>query len=157
MRLIYTILMATALMIPAAAIAQTSATQQDSGAQQRNGQQGQYRNAMQKHMQRRLAMLTKALDLTTDQQGRLKQIILSEMKQIRDLHQDQSLSQQDQQARLKEIKKQTASQLKALLTPEQQQKLKALRERQREQSQNAKDNDDNWPGPPDKSEDSPNL
>src|SRR5215467_1356598 len=85
--------------------------------------------------QRRLALLAQRLNLTGDQKQQWMQIQKQTAQQIRAVRKDDSLSEEQMQARLKEIHKQQRDQIVALLTPEQQAELKAFWEEQKQKQQ----------------------
>jgi len=66
--------------------------------------------------------LTRKLKLTTDQQAKVKDALVSEHSQMESLHQDNSLSQQDRRAKMMDIHKGTDTQIRALLDSTQQKK-----------------------------------
>ncbi len=71
----------------------------------------------------RLQMLTKRLNLTADQQEKIKPMLESESQQMQALHQDTSLSQADRMSKMKQIRQGTNEQIKSTLTSDQQQKF----------------------------------
>ena len=71
-----------------------------------------------------LAMLTKALSLTDDQQTKVKAILDDSHTKIQAL--DSSLSADDKKAKIKEIRDASHAAIKALLTPDQATKFDAL-------------------------------
>lgn len=77
----------------------------------------------------RLEMLTKQLNLTSDQQQQIKPILENESQQMQSLHSDTSLSQQDRMSKMQEIRENTNSQIKPILTPDQQTKWQQMMER----------------------------
>jgi len=89
----------------------------------------------QQRQQRRLTLLAQRLDLTGDQKQQWMQIQKQTAQQIRAVRKDDSLSEEQMQARLKEIHKQQRDQILALLTPEQQAELKAFWEEQKQKQQ----------------------
>jgi len=66
-----------------------------------------------------LEQLTKSLNLTTDQVTKVKPILDARDQKVRDLRGDTSLSSQDRRTKMLSIREETATQLKAILTPEQ--------------------------------------
>ncbi len=70
--------------------------------------------------QQRTDMLTKHLNLTSDQQAKVLDIFKSEQSQMESLHSDTSLSQEDRRSKMMDIHKTTNDQVRALLTPDQQ-------------------------------------
>ena len=102
-----------------------------------NQQDNQQGNQAQMHrqQQRRLAMLAQKLNLTDDQKRQWMQIQRETGQKVRAARMDQSLSEEQMQAQLKEIHKQQKEQILALLTPEQQQELKSFWEEQKQKQQ----------------------
>jgi len=66
--------------------------------------------------------LRKKLNLTSDQQAKVQEILQSEHSQMESLHQDNSLSQQDRHTKMMEIRKSSDTQIRALLDSTQQKK-----------------------------------
>jgi len=75
----------------------------------------------------RLKMLTEKLDLTEDQQAKLKPILEDQAKQMKALH-DASLAAADKHAKMKELHDSSVEKLNAILTPDQQAKWKQMRQ-----------------------------
>jgi periplasmic protein CpxP/Spy len=63
--------------------------------------------------------IAKRLELTDDQKPQVKAIFDDQMQKMGDLRADDSLSQEDRRARMKSIREDTDTKLKAILTPEQ--------------------------------------
>jgi periplasmic protein CpxP/Spy len=76
----------------------------------------------------RLKMLTEKLNLTEDQQAKLKPILEDQSKQMKALHDDTSLAPADKQAKMKELHESSIEKLNAILTPDQQAKWKQMRQ-----------------------------
>jgi len=74
----------------------------------------------------RLQMMTKQLNLTSDQQQQVKPILENEQQQMQALHQDSSLSQQDRMGKMRQIRESTASQVKPILNADQQAKYQQM-------------------------------
>jgi len=74
-----------------------------------------------------IEQIAKALNLTDDQKAKVKDILDSEIKQLKDLHADTTLSQDDRRAKMKSIREETTAKLKAILTPEQLEKFQKMR------------------------------
>jgi hypothetical protein len=72
--------------------------------------------------------LTQKLSLTAEQQGQVAAILRTDRQQMRELHDDQTMSDDDKHARMKEMKAATHGQIRALLTPDQQKIFDALPE-----------------------------
>ena len=74
----------------------------------------------------RLQMMTKQLNLTADQQQKIKPLLESQSQQMQALHQDTSLSQEDRMNKMQQIRQSTNEQIKSSLNPEQQQKFEQM-------------------------------
>jgi periplasmic protein CpxP/Spy len=74
-------------------------------------------------------MLTKQLNLTSDQQPKVLDILKSQQSQMENLRSDTSLSQQDRRAKMMEIHKTSNEQIRALLDSDQQKKFDAMQSR----------------------------
>jgi Spy/CpxP family protein refolding chaperone len=72
--------------------------------------------------------MAKELNLTADQQTKMKSIMESTHQQMRAIEDNQSLSQQDKHAKIQALHESTKSQISAILTPEQQQKFAQMHE-----------------------------
>jgi len=71
----------------------------------------------------RLQMLTKQLNLTSDQQEKIKPILENESQQMQTLRQDSSLSREDRMSKMQQIRQSTHAQIRSNLTSDQQQKF----------------------------------
>ena len=91
---------------------------------------------------KRTAELTKKLNLTSDQQGKVQSILESEKSQMQSLHQDNSMSQQDRHSKMMDIHKTSSDQIRALLDSNQQKKwdeMQAKREERMQKHEGAED------------------
>ena len=79
-------------------------------------------------VQAKLQELSSELNLTEDQKTQLKPVLQSEVKQLKAVHDDTSLSPDQKEAKMKEIHAGAKGQISSILTPEQQQKLAAMKE-----------------------------
>ena len=86
----------------------------------------------------RLKMLTEKLNLTDDQQAKLKPIIEDQSKQMKAIHEDTSLAPADKQAKMKELHESSIEKMNAILTPEQQTKWKQMRQEMMEKHKDMK-------------------
>lgn len=77
----------------------------------------------------RLQHLTQMLNLTTDQQQKIKPILENEATQMDTLRQDASLSQQDRHSKMQSIRETTTSQIQPILTSDQQAKWQQMQNR----------------------------
>jgi periplasmic protein CpxP/Spy len=74
----------------------------------------------------RLQMLTKQLNLTTDQQSKIKPILENESQQMQTLRQDSSLSREDRMSKMQQIRQSSNEQIKSNLNSDQQQKFEEM-------------------------------
>jgi len=80
--------------------------------------------------------LTKHLKLTSDQQPKVQEALVSERSQMESLHQDSSLSQQDRRSKMMEIRKSTDDQIRGLLDSNQQKKWDEMQAKREQWMQN---------------------
>jgi protein CpxP len=80
--------------------------------------------------------LTKHLKLTSDQQPKVQEALVSERSQVESLHQDSSLSQQDRRSKMMEIRKSTDDQIRGLLDSNQQKKWDEMQAKREQWMQN---------------------
>jgi DNA polymerase/3'-5' exonuclease PolX len=73
--------------------------------------------------------MTQTLELSGDQQEKIKPILEAEAAQMQTLRDDPALSQQDRMAKMKEIREHTASQINPILNPDQQKKYAEMTSR----------------------------
>jgi hypothetical protein len=115
----------------AALYAQDSSAQSTTPqASQSSGDQqpGQYhRGHRRMNPDRQLAHLSKALDLTADQQAQIKPILQDRQQQMKALFQDQTLSRQDKRAKAQAIQQDSRTKLEAALNDQQKQKFEEMR------------------------------
>ena len=81
---------------------------------------------------KQVKMLSEKLSLTQDQQTKVKSILSGQQGQMQSLMQDQSMSREDKRAKFEQMRSDSDSQIRAVLTGDQQQKYDALL-KQREQ------------------------
>jgi periplasmic protein CpxP/Spy len=111
------------------AFAQDAQSQQpDQSTQQPNQQGGKHhhrrggKHDSQKHLQK----LTKELNLSADQQAKVKSILDDQQQQFSTIRQDSSLSKADKKAKMAQVHDSAASQVRAILNPDQQTKFDAM-------------------------------
>ena len=93
---------------------------------------------------KRTAELTKKLNLTSDQQGKVQSILQSEKSQMESLHQDNSMSQQDRRSKMMDVHKTSSDQIRTLLDSTQQKKwdeMQAKREEHMQKREGGQDKD----------------
>ena len=81
---------------------------------------------------KRLAMLTKQLNLTSDQQSKVKPILEDQQKQFETLRQNSSVSPQDRHSKMADLQQSTSSQIRSVLTEDQQKKFDETQQKRRE-------------------------
>jgi protein CpxP len=127
-------LMAAALFysVVPQAIAQDSG--QQSGSTEQPAQPSNLGRRGHRHFDpaQRTQRLTKRLQLSSDQQSKVQEILTSEQSQMQNLRSDSSLSQPDRHAKMMEIHKTSNDQIRALLNPTQQQKWDAMQQKREE-------------------------
>lgn len=118
-----TFILSGAMVLPMAALAQTS----NSGAA--SGDNGSKATAPAK--QERGEKFAQELNLTDDQKVALKSIRENEKQQAQAIKNDSSLTADQKKAKFKELRKTSREQMMAKLTPDQQQKFKEMRKEHR--------------------------
>ncbi|HVW76187.1 MAG TPA: hypothetical protein VHB45_01140 [Alloacidobacterium sp.] len=84
---------------------------------------------------RQLEHLTKALNLSSDQQNQIKPILQDQQQQMMQIHQDTSLSRDDKMAKAKSLHEDTTSKIEAVLNDQQKQKYEAMQQKMQERMQ----------------------
>jgi periplasmic protein CpxP/Spy len=111
------------------AFAQDAQSQQpDQSTQQPNQQGGKHhhRGGGKHNSQKHLQKLTKELNLSADQQAKVKSILDDQQQQFTTIRQDSSLSKADKKAKMEQVHDSSASQVRAILNPDQQTKFDAM-------------------------------
>jgi periplasmic protein CpxP/Spy len=117
-------------MCAASAVAQDAPNQAPPNNDQQSAMAGPGGGHRHFDPEKRTEMLTKHLNLTSDQQAKVLDIFKSEQSQMESLHSDSSLSQQDRHSKMMDIHKTSNDQIRALLDPDQQKKFDAMQNRQ---------------------------
>ncbi len=91
-----------------------------SGRKGRHGQKGSRRH---------MARLAQELNLTQEQRQKLEPIFQQQMQQMRATREDTSLTPEQRRVKMDQLRQSTHSQINSVLTPEQQEKFKQLREK----------------------------
>ncbi len=86
-----------------------------------------------------LAHMTKALNLSSDQQAQLKPILQSRQDQMEQIHQDTSLARPDKMAKMKALDDSSNTQVEAVLNDQQKAKYEKMIERRKERMQHMRD------------------
>ncbi len=96
------------------------------------GKTGQAQHAAMPPEQHLQAM-TKMLNLTPDQQKKIKPLLDSEFEQTKAVRQNTSMQSDDQIAKMRDIRMKTDAQIKPILTPQQLQKWEQMRSQHEEE------------------------
>jgi protein CpxP len=80
--------------------------------------------------------LSKKLNLSSDQQAKLKPILEDQRTQMEAVHNDASLSRQDRMSKMQDLRKSSDEQIKAVLNPDQQKNFDKMRSEQQERMKN---------------------
>jgi periplasmic protein CpxP/Spy len=128
-------LLATTLFGLVLAISPAAFTQDNGGDNQQTARAQEQQNGHRRgHFdpQERTEMLTKQLNLTSDQQPKVLEILKSQQSQMESLRSDSSLSQDDRRSKMMEIHKSSDDQIRALLDAKQQKKFDQMMTRQQQ-------------------------
>jgi periplasmic protein CpxP/Spy len=90
--------------------------------------------------QRQVNMLTKRLNLTDEQKNRILPILTDRQQQMKSIHEDTSLSQQDRRAKMRSIFEDSNAKIKAVLNDDQKQKYDEMQQQRRERMQQHHEN-----------------
>ena len=91
-----------------------------------SGQEGGQMGHRPMSPDQRLQMMTKKLNLSPDQQTKIKPILENESQQMQALHQDSSMSQEDRMSKMQQIRQSSNEQIKSNLNSDQQQKFEEM-------------------------------
>jgi len=87
---------------------------------------------MSERINKRMENLTKELNLTKEQQEKIRPIIENEMKEMRTVREDSSLTPEQRREKTKTIQQTTRESINKILTPEQQKKYAEMQENARQ-------------------------
>jgi glucose/arabinose dehydrogenase len=82
-----------------------------------------------------LTRLAKGLKLTTEQQNRIRPLLVEEYARLKEIRQDDNLSPKQIQARVEALRNETATSMQAVMTPEQKEKHDLVRNEVRSNKQ----------------------
>ncbi len=127
----YILTIATAMLFGTMAFAQAGAppADQPAGGPPHHGQHG-----MKMNPEQRFERMSKQLNLTADQQAKIKPLLEQERTQAQDLK-SQKLTVDERREKMKSIHENTMSEVRGILTPEQQTKFDAMQQRMKERRQ----------------------
>jgi len=103
---------------------------QAQGAQPSQGSQASGAAPSQSQVDETIAWLTESVNLTPDQQTKLRPILQGEVTQMTAVSNDTTLTPEQKQQKMVDIRRAAGPQIQAVLTPEQQQKLTQMRQAQ---------------------------
>ena len=95
-----------------------------------------------------LQHLTRALDLSADQQNQIKPILEDRQQKMQALFQDQSLSREDRHSKVQAIRSDSTAKIEAVLNDQQRQKFEAMQQRMQERMQERQHGGSEAPAPP---------
>lgn len=84
---------------------------------------------------RRLHFLTKKLNLTSDQQKQILPLLTQQQQQMQQLFSDHSLTRKDRFAKMRAVREQTTSSIKAVLNDQQKQQWEQMQQRMHQRMQ----------------------
>jgi protein CpxP len=85
--------------------------------------------------ERQIKMLSKRLNLTTDQQQQIRPILTDRQQQFENIRNDNSLSPSDRRAKMKTVRDDSDAKIKAVLTDSQKQTYEQMQQQMRERMQ----------------------
>jgi hypothetical protein len=116
---------------PGATGQSTSASSQASPGGQSTGTAGEAQAApAHSQVDETIAWLTESVNLTPDQQNKLRPILQGEVSQMSAVNSDSTLTPEQKQQKMVDIRRAAGPQIQSVLTPEQQQKLTQMRQAQ---------------------------
>lgn len=125
-----------AMLMALPVIAQTPADQASQAASQAAGAASQAAQestsaaadaTTRAKVQEKLQRLSSELNLTEDQKAKIKPILQNEVGQLKEVHNDSSLSTDQKQSKMQDIHSSAKTQINEILTPDQQKKLAAMK------------------------------
>lgn len=121
------------------AVTPATAAQDAAGSEQQSAPMGEPPEHGHGHRHfdpaKRTEMLTKHLNLSSDQQTKVRDILMSEQSQMEKLHSDSSMSQDDRRSKMMDLHKSSNDQVRALLNADQQKKWDAMQSKHEQSMQ----------------------
>ncbi len=96
----------------------------------------------------RLKQMTKELNLTSDQQGKMKPVLVDEQNKMMDLRNDTSLDRQTMREKMMQLRKDTNDRIRALLDNQQKEAFDKLQQQRQDRMQNRRGGGMGGPGGP---------
>ena len=145
-------ILAVSLIAMAATFAIAQSSGQSSNDSSPNNQQPAQANEGRHHGPPDPAQVTqeftRKLNLTSDQQTKVQDLLQSEHAQMESLHQDTSSSPQDRRSKMMDIHQSTSTQIRALLDSNQQKKWDEMQAHREQRMQNHKEGQPGGNPPP---------
>lgn len=115
---------------------------QDQDQQEGHRHGGRRGGMMAESPDQHLQMLTKQLNLTKDQQDKIRPILEDQHTKMQQFMQNnQSTSQEDRRSQMKQLHEDTVSRINEVLTPDQQKKFQTMQQNMMEHRHGGKDHD----------------
>jgi protein CpxP len=130
---------ALALAFSLTTAAQTSSTESKQQASPDQNRAGSAGNRHRDRVGERMKWLSQHLNLAEDQKKQLKPILAGELKQMRAVGEDASLTQYQKREKMEQIHEASRPQVQAILTPEQREKFAEMKEEAKERRGDTKD------------------
>ena len=108
---------------------------QDQAPPPQNNADGGQRGPRQMDPNRQLEGMTKRLKLNSDQQAKILPILQNRAQQMESLRSDSSMSREDRQAKMRSIREDADSQIRAVLTDKQKKQYDEMQQEMRERQQ----------------------
>lgn len=124
-QMLFTVAMLCLSMVAFARPTQDAAQDTQNAQGEHRGQGRGHGAAMSPEAQ--LDHMSQMLNLSDDQKSKIKPIVEDQSKQMEQLKQDSSLSQEDRRAKFQQIHENTMSQIRPILNADQQKKLDAMK------------------------------
>ena len=96
--------------------------------QAQDAKPGERRGGGRQDPAERLKMMKEGLALTDEQSKKVEAVLAKTQEKSKELRDNKDLAQEDRRAKMGELRKAEAEELKGILTPEQQEKAKKMRE-----------------------------
>lgn len=130
MKTLKTIILSSALLFALGAVAWQSPSGQENSGNQNSGNPGRMgRENVDDHVK----MLTEKLNLSDDQQAKVKSILTDSHQQMQAIRGDSSLSQDDRRSKMRSLREATNSKVRDVLNDDQKKQFDEMQQQMREQ------------------------
>lgn len=120
------------------AMAAPQAQDQSTAPQSNQAQNSQMHERHRPDPQRELQRLSKRLNLTDEQKNQILPILTDRQQQMESIHNDSSLSQADRRAKMRSVREDSDSKIRAVLNDDQKQKYDQMQQQMRERMEQHK-------------------